>query len=78
MLGSIRSSPCEAVKVVVSAPLCSDPCSAPAAPPSACISCTTGTVPRMLGMPFDDHSSASSAIGEDGVIGKIAHTSLSR
>ena len=66
------------MKVVASAPLCSAPCSAPAAPPSDCISCTTGTVPKMLAMPFDDHSSASSAIGEEGVIGKIAQTSLSR
>ena len=37
MLGSISRNPCEAVKVVVSAPLCSAPWTAPAAPPSDCI-----------------------------------------
>ena len=69
MLGSISISPCDAVKVVVSAPDCSAPCTAPAAPPSLCISCTTGTLPQMLVRPCADHSSASSAIVEDGVIG---------
>ena len=69
MLGSISSRPCDAVKVVVSAPDCSAPCTAPAAPPSLCISCTTGTLPQMLVSPCADHSSASSAIVEDGVIG---------
>ena len=49
MLGSISIRPCEAVKVVVSAPDCSAPCTAPAAPPSLCISCTTGTLPQMFG-----------------------------
>ena len=48
MLGSIRIRPCEAVKVVVSAPPWSAPCSAPAAPPSLCISTTIGTVPNRL------------------------------
>ena len=48
MLGSFSSSPCEAVKVVVSAPACSEPCTAPAAPASLCISIISGTmlVPR--------------------------------
>ena len=69
MLGIINSSPCEAVNVVPSAPPCSAPCSAPAAPPSLCISTTAGTVPHTLGRSWLDHSSASSAIGEDGVIG---------
>ena len=78
MLGSISSSPCDAVNVVVSAPDCSAPCTAPAAPPSLCISCTTGTLPQMFGSPLADHSSASSAMVEDGVIGKIAHTSFTR
>ncbi len=49
MLGIINSKPCEAVKVVVRAPVGSAPCTAPAAPPSACISVTLGTVPQMLG-----------------------------
>ena len=69
MFGIISSRPCEAVNVVVSAPLCSAPCSAPAAPPSLCISTTAGTLPHTFGRPWLDHSSASSAIGDDGVIG---------
>ena len=69
MFGIISSRPCEAVNVVASAPLCSAPCRAPAAPPSLCISTTAGTVPQTFGRPWLDHSSASSAIGDDGVIG---------
>ena len=69
MFGIISSRPCDAVNVVASAPLCSAPCSAPAAPPSLCISMTGGTVPHTFGRPSLDHSSADSAIGEDGVIG---------
>src|SRR5262249_8432998 len=78
MLGTISRNPCEAVKVVVSAPLWRGPWQAPAAPPSDCICCTTGTAPQMFLMPSEAQASASSAIGEDGVIGKIAHTSLTR
>ena len=69
MFGIISSRPCEAVNVVPSAPPCRTPCSAPAAPASLCISTTPGTVPHRFGRPRLDHSSASSAIGEDGVIG---------
>ena len=70
MFGIISSRPCDAVKVVVSAPLCSAPCSAPAAPPSLCISTTVGhACPRRWAAAALDHSSASSAIGDDGVIG---------
>ena len=69
MFGIISSRPCEAVNVVASAPPWSAPCSAPAAPASLCISITAGTVPHTFGCPWLDHSSASSAIGEDGVIG---------
>ena len=69
MFGIISSRPWEAVKVVASVPPCSAPCNAPAAPPSLCISTTEGTVPQRFGRPRLDHSSASSAIGEDGVIG---------
>jgi hypothetical protein len=68
-LGIISSRPCDAVNVVVSAPLCSAPCSAPAAPPSLCISTTVGTPPQTVRLPSLAHWSASSAIGEDGVIG---------
>src|SRR5512145_637742 len=78
MLGIIRRSPCDAVNVVASAPACSAPCRAPAAPPSLCISTTSGTDPQMFGRPSLAHSSASSAIADDGVIGKIAHSSLVR
>ena len=69
MLGIISSRPCEAVKVVVSAPACSAPCTAPAAPPSDCISTTSGTMPQMFFLPWADHSSHHSPIVEDGVIG---------
>jgi hypothetical protein len=69
MLGSISSSPWEAVKVVVSAPACSEPCTAPAAPASLCISMTCGTMPQMFFWPAADQASASSPIVDDGVIG---------
>jgi len=69
MFGIISSRPCEAVNVVVSAPLCNAPCTAPAAPPSLCISTIVGTRPHTVGRPSLAHWSASSAIGEDGVIG---------
>ena len=69
MFGIISSRPCDAVNVVASAPPCSEPWSAPDAPPSLCISTTAGTVPHTFGCARPDHSSASSAIGEDGVIG---------
>ena len=69
MLGSFSSRPCDAVNVVVSAPACSEPCTAPAAPASLCISITCGTMPQMFVRPFADHSSASSPIVDEGVIG---------
>ena len=43
MLGSISRNPCDAVNVVVRAPLWSAPCTAPAAPPSDCICWMIGT-----------------------------------
>jgi len=69
MLGSISNRPWEAVNVVPRVPLVTAPCSAPAAPPSDCISTTSGTPPQMLVRPAADRESASSPIGEDGVIG---------
>ena len=69
MLGIISSSPCEAVKVVLKAPACNAPCMAPAAPPSLCISATSGTVPQMFLRPAACHSSAHSAMVDEGVIG---------
>ena len=46
MLGIMRSSPCEAVNVVVRAPAWRAPWTAPAAPASDCISTTSGTIPQ--------------------------------
>ena len=69
MFGSISSSPCDDVKVVASEPAWSAPCTAPAAPPSLCISNTRGTAPHAFGTPAADQVSASSPIGEAGVIG---------
>ncbi len=69
MFGIISSRPCEAVKVVASAPACSAPWTAPAAPPSDCISTTRGTLPQMLVLPWAAHSSASSPMLDEGVIG---------
>ena len=69
MLGIISSRPWDAVNVALSAPPCRAPCIAPAAPPSLCISTTVGTVPHTLVRWWLAHSSASSAIVDDGVIG---------
>ena len=69
MFGIISSNPCDAVNVVESDPVCSAPCTAPAAPPSLCISITWGTLPQAFGTFSDDHWSAHSPIGDEGVIG---------
>jgi hypothetical protein len=69
MSGSISRRPCDDVNVVVSDPAWSAPCTAPAAPPSDCISITAGTSPQRFTFPFADHSSASSPMAEAGVIG---------
>ena len=69
MLGIISSRPCEAVKVVVSAPAAREPCTAPAAPPSDCISAMRTFWPKRLSRPCAAHSSATSAMGEEGVMG---------
>ena len=69
ILGIMSSRPCEAVKVVVRAPVWRAPCTAPAAPPSDCISMTVGMVPQMFLRPRADHSSANSPMLEEGVIG---------
>ena len=69
MSGIMSRRPCDAVKVVRSAPACRAPWSAPAAPPSDCISMMEGTLPQTLFLPGRDHSSAHSAMGEDGVMG---------
>ena len=69
MLGIISSRPWDAVNVVVIDPDCSAPWTAPAAPPSLCISATRGTVPHRLGLFSAAQASACSPIGDDGVIG---------
>ena len=69
MFGSISIRPWEAVKVVVRAPAESEPWTAPEAPPSDCISTTSTVWPKMFFRPWADHSSASSPIVEDGVMG---------
>ena len=69
ILGIIKSSPCEAVKVVVRAPAASEPCTAPAAPASDCISAICMVWPKIFFRPCAAHSSQTSAIVVDGVIG---------
>lgn len=74
--GIINRSPWLAVYVDVSAPAASDPWTAPAAPASCCISVTETGFPYKFNLPFAAHLSINSGIGEDGVIGYIAETSL--
>ncbi len=69
MLGIMSSRPWEAVKVVVTEPVCKAPCTVPAAPPSLCISTTLGTVFQMFFFPSEAHWSIHSPIPEDGVMG---------
>ena len=69
MLGIISSKPCDAVKVVVKAPACSEPWTAPAAPASLCISTTLGIVPKMFFRPAAAQASGISPRFDDGVIG---------
>ena len=69
ILGIIRRRPCDAVKVVVRAPAESEPCTAPAAPPSDCISAILTFCPHIFVLPAVAHSSATSAMGEEGVMG---------
>ena len=57
------------MNVVDKAPACNEPCNAPAAPASDCISTSFTVSPKMFLRPLADHSSTYSAIGEDGVIG---------
>src|SRR5690606_7050082 len=65
MLGTIRSRPWDAVKVVHREPVASEPCRAPATPPSDCIWEMTGTEPQMFFCPAFALASASAAIGEE-------------
>ena len=69
MFGIIRSRPWDAVKVVVRLPAWSAPWTAPAAPPSDCISMTEGMVFQTFSFPWELHSSAHSPMFEEGVMG---------
>ena len=70
MLGIIRSRPCDAVKVVASAPACSAPWTAPAAPAFRLhLHHLRHRRPRGWARPCADQESASSPIVEEGVIG---------
>ena len=69
MLGSMSIRPWEAVNVVVRAPAEREPWTAPEAPPSDCISTTSTFCPKMFFLSWADHSSASSPIVDEGVIG---------
>jgi hypothetical protein len=69
MLGIISSSPWLAVNVVARLPACSAPWTAPAAPPSLCISTTVGTDPHRFGRCAAAQASAFSAMLDEGVIG---------
>ncbi len=57
------------MNVVVRAPACSAPWTVPEAPPSDCISATSGTVPKMFFSPRADFSSEISPMTELGVMG---------
>ena len=62
-------SPWEAVKVVAREPASSAPWTADAAPASDCIWEMTMACPYMFFRPCPAHSSTSSAMGEEGVMG---------
>jgi hypothetical protein len=65
----MRRRPWDAVNVVVSAPAMREPCTAPAAPASDCISVTLTICPKIFSRPSVAHSSVYSAIVDDGVYG---------
>ena len=69
ILGIMSRRPCEAVKVVVRAPAASEPWTVPATPPSLCISITRTGSPNRLLRPAAAHSSVSSAMTLEGVMG---------
>ena len=69
MFGIISRSPCDAVNVVVRAPATREPCTAPAAPASDCISVICKGWPKMFLRPCAAQASATSPMVELGVIG---------
>ena len=74
IFGNIKRSPCEAVKVVARTPALNAPWSVAAAPASDCSSTTLTSSPKRFFLPAAAHSSTSSAIGDEGVIGYIGAT----
>ena len=52
--------------VEVKEPAANDPCTAPAAPASDCISATFASLPQMFFFPCDAHSSIHSPIVDEG------------
>ena len=62
--------------MVVRAPASKEPWTVPAAPPSDCISTTSTVWPKRFFFPLADQSSTYSAMGEEGVMGKIPATSV--
>ena len=57
------------VKLVLRAPACSDPWTAPMAPASLCISLRRTRCPNMFSLPWALQRSVCSAMGDDGVMG---------
>mmetsp|Transcript_97806 Transcript_97806/g.276849 ORF Transcript_97806/g.276849 Transcript_97806/m.276849 type:complete len:372 (-) Transcript_97806:35-1150(-) len=71
MFGIMSSRPWEDVKVVGRPPTAAEPCRDPAAPASDCSCCTFRLLPNTFLTPFTDHISQISAMGDDGVMGKM-------
>ncbi len=69
IVGIMSRSPCDDVNDVASEPFCTAPWSAAAAPPSDCISMTSGTEPHRFTRPSALQASASSPMVDAGVIG---------
>ena len=67
--GIISMRPWDEVKLVASAPVCSAPCTAAAAPASDCISTSCTGWPNRFSLPFADHTSVLPAMGLEGVMG---------
>mmetsp|Transcript_85717 Transcript_85717/g.242757 ORF Transcript_85717/g.242757 Transcript_85717/m.242757 type:complete len:336 (+) Transcript_85717:2405-3412(+) len=75
MFGIISSSPCEEVNVVPRPPAATEPWRAPAAPASDWSCWTLRRPPQMFLTPATDQASQISAMGDEGVIGKMKASS---
>jgi len=71
MFGIMSRRPCEEVNVVARPPAAAEPCRAPAAPASDWSCCTFSRPPNAVLTPLTDHTSQISAIGDEGVMGKM-------